>query len=79
MAEQTPTASNVEILGWPAIAAAVSKAINASVCEKTARRYAQHGRENRLPVMKYMNNCRVYITTENLALWVAARLAQVTQ
>ncbi len=59
--------------GWAEIAAAAGRAVNRSISVSTAERYAEQGRANRLPVLKYGNG-RVYMTSEGCALWAVAFL-----
>ncbi len=63
--------SAAPFVGYAAIAIAAGKAINASVSLRTAKRYAQQGRTNRLPVQVYPNG-RAYLLPDDLALWARA-------
>ena len=63
-------------MGWGQIAKAVTKALKQSVVTRTARRYAEPGRENRLPVYRYPNG-RVYLMPQDLALWAAVWMRQL--
>jgi hypothetical protein len=60
------------LVGWAAIAVAVGRTVGASVSIRTAQRYAQPERRNRLPVDKY-DNGEVYLMPSALGLWVRAR------
>jgi hypothetical protein len=62
------------IVTYEKIAIAVGKAINRSVSERTAKRYAQQGRENRLPVQVYPDG-RAYLLPADLEVWARAWLA----
>jgi hypothetical protein len=61
------------ICGWTDIAAEASKAIQQSVTVRTAQRYAEPGKDNRLPVWIWPNG-RVYLMPEELELWKRAWL-----
>lgn len=61
------------IVGWVAIASAISRITKSSVCDRTARRYAQHGKANRLPVFKFIDNGNVYILPSHLTQWAQNR------
>jgi hypothetical protein len=62
----------IPLVGWWAIATAVTRAVGASVSVRTAQRYAEQGRRNRLPVDRYDNGV-VYLMPSGLRLWVNAR------
>jgi hypothetical protein len=62
----------VPFRGWRAITQAVGRTLGARVSRRTAIRYAQPGRRNRLPVLQY-DNGGVYLMPSALALWAAAR------
>jgi hypothetical protein len=62
------------IIGYADIAKAVTRAIGASVSTRTAKRYAEQGRTNRLPVLVYPNG-RAYLLPADLAVWARAWLA----
>lgn len=65
------TPADAPIVGYKAIARAVSAAIQASCSVRTAKRYARQGRDHRLPVMIYPNR-RAYLLPADLAVWARA-------
>lgn len=62
------------IVGYEAIARAVTAALGTSCSERTVRRYARQGRQHRLPVMIYPNR-RAYLLRADLEVWARAWLA----
>ena len=68
----TPPAA--PIVGYAAIAKAVTKRLGWSCSARSVRRYARQGRAFRLPAMKYPNQ-RVYLLPAHLEAWALAWLA----
>ena len=62
------------IVGYAAIAKAVTARLGSSCSVRTVRRYARQGRSLRLPVLKYPN-ARVYLLQPHLEAWAVAWLA----
>ena len=75
MADEAQTEGKIEgkIEGWEDIARETGRSINRSVCVRSAQRYAQPGRDNRLPVFFWPDGT-VFMRRTHLRLWAAAWL-----
>lgn len=61
------------IIGYEAIARAVSRLLNISFCVRTAVRRSQFGVANRLPVYRFAGSNHVFMLSSHLIAW--ARLS----
>ena len=69
-----PARSDAPIVGYAAIARAVTRALGFSCGKRTVQRYARQGRTLRLPVLVYPNG-RAYLLPDDLAVWARAWLS----
>ena len=69
--QKAPSPATAPIVGYKAIAAAITKRLARSCCRRTAIRYAKQGRAMRLPVFRYPNR-RVYLLPAHLEAWAIA-------